>query len=166
VAETTDSPFFILPGAALPAAADAAVLGSKAAGLARLARAGLRVPPAFVLGTPVCRAYFARGGRLSSEMRGMLEAGLARLGDATGRQYGDTRRPLLLAVRSGAPVSMPGMLETVLNVGLTEHNLAGFLRATGNPRLVRDCYRRLIRDFTVVVHGGAAAPFDALAERH
>jgi len=166
VAETTDSPFFILPGAAMPAAADAAVLGSKAAGLARLARAGLRVPPAFVLGTPVCRDYFARGGRLSSEVRGMLEAGLARLGDATGRQYGDTRRPLLLAVRSGAPVSMPGMLETVLNVGLTEHNLAGFLRATGNPRLVRDCYRRLIRDFTVVVHGRAAAPFDALAERH
>ena len=96
----------------------------------------------------------------------MLEAGLRRLADATGRQFGDTRRPLLLAVRSGAPVSMPGMLETVLNVGLTEHNLSGFLRSTGNPRLVRDCYRRLIRDFTTVVHGAAAAPFDALAERH
>jgi len=149
----------------MPAAADAAALGSKAAGLARLARAGLRVPPAFVLGTAVCRDYFARGGRLSQEVRAMLEAGLARLADATGRQYGDTRRPLLLAVRSGAPVSMPGMLETVLNVGLTEHNLAGLLRSTGNPRLVRDCYRRLIRDFTTVVHGAAAAPFDALAER-
>jgi len=165
VTEAIDSPFFILPGAVMPAAADAAALGSKATGLARLARAGLRVPPAFVLGTAVCRDYFARGGRLSQEVRAMLEAGLARLADATGRQYGDTRRPLLLAVRSGAPVSMPGMLETVLNVGLTEHNLAGLLRSTGNPRLVRDCYRRLIRDFTTIVHGGAAAPFDALAER-
>ncbi len=165
MAEGIDSPFFILRGAALPAAADADTLGSKAAGLMRLAHAGLRVPPAFVLGTAVCRDYFARGGRLSPELRGMLEAGLTRLGDATGRQYGDTRRPLLVAVRSGAPVSMPGMLETILNVGLTEHNLAGFLRSTGNPRLVRDCYRRLIRDFTTAVHGGAAAPFDALAER-
>jgi pyruvate, orthophosphate dikinase len=166
VGEGIDSPFFILPGAAMPAAADAAALGLKAAGLLRLARAGLRVPPAFVLGTAVCRDYLARGGGPSQKVRAMLEAGLARLGEATGRQYGDTRRPLLLAVRSGAPVSMPGMLETVLNVGLTEHNLSGFLRSTGNPRLVRDCYRRLIRDFTTVVHGGAAAPFDALAERH
>jgi pyruvate, orthophosphate dikinase len=166
VTEGIDSPVFILPGAAVPAAADAAALGSKAAGLLRLAHAGLRVPPAFVLGTAVCRDYFARGGALSDEMRGMLEAGLARLGEATGRKFGDARRPLLLAVRSGAPVSMPGMMETILNVGLSEHNLSGFLRGTGNPRLVHDCYRRLIRDFTTVVHGGAAAPFDALAERH
>jgi pyruvate, orthophosphate dikinase len=68
-------------------------------------------------------------------------------------------------VRSGAPVSMPGMMETILNVGLSEHTLRGFLRSTGNPHLVRDCYRRLIRDFTAVVHGAAPALFDALVER-
>jgi pyruvate, orthophosphate dikinase len=165
VSEASDSLFFILPNAALPAGADAAALGSKAWGLWRLVRAGLRVPPAFVLGTALCRDYLARGGELTEEMRALLRAGLARLADATGRQFGDARQPLLVAVRSGAPVSLPGMLETVLNVGLTEHNLAGFLRSTGNPRLVRDCYRRLIRDFTAVVHGAAVAPFDALTAR-
>ena len=157
--------FFIQPNAAVPAAADAAVLGSKAWGLLRLARLGVRVPPAFVLGTEVCREYFARGGMLPPAVRGLLETGLARLAEATGRQFGDRRRPLLVAVRSGAPVSMPGMMETILNIGLTEHTLHGFLRSTGNPRLVRDCYRRLVRDFTVVVHGTAPAAFEALVER-
>ncbi|HXY75893.1 MAG TPA: PEP/pyruvate-binding domain-containing protein, partial [Steroidobacteraceae bacterium] len=163
--EASENLFFILPGAAVPAGADTAALGSKAWGLLRLARQGLRVPPAFVLGTAVCREYFARGGELSAEMRAMLDTGLARLADATRREFGDTRRPLLVAVRSGAPVSMPGMMETILNVGLSEHNLSGFLRNTGNPRLVRDCYRRLVCDFTTVVHGTSAAPFDALLQR-
>jgi pyruvate,orthophosphate dikinase len=164
MSEASDSLSFILPNAA-PPAAEPAALGSKAWGLWRLARAGLRVPPAFVLGTALCRDYFARGGRMPDETRSLLGTGLARLGDTTGRQFGDSRRPLLVAVRSGAPVSMPGMMETILNVGLTEHNLGGFLRGTGNPRLVRDCYRRLIRDFTTVVHGCAPEPFEALAER-
>jgi pyruvate, orthophosphate dikinase len=164
MAEVSDKLFFILPNAAVPAGADATALGSKAWGLLRLVRLGLRVPPAFVLGTAACRDYFARGGQLTDEVRTLLGAGVARLCDATGRRFGDTRRPLLLAIRSGAPVSMPGMLNTILNIGLSEHNLRGFLRSTGNPRLVRDCYRRLVRDFTVVVYGGAAAPFDALVE--
>src|SRR3974390_830578 len=161
----TETLFFIQPNAAVPAAADAAVLGSKAWGLLRLARLGVRVPPAFVLGTEVCREYFARGGQLPPAVRGQLETGLARLAEATGRQFGDSRRPLLVAVRSGAPVSMPGMMETILNIGLTEHTLHGFLRSTGNPRLVRDCYRRLVCDFTVVVHGAAPAAFETLVER-
>ena len=164
MAETRDSLFFILPNAATPAA-DVSAVGSKAAGLLRMARQGLRVPPAFVLGTAVCRECLPRGGELSDEVRALLNAGLARLADATGQRFGDTRRPLLVAVRSGAPVSMPGMMDTILNIGLTEHNLHGFLRSTGDPRLVRDCYRRLMRDFTSVVHGTAAAAFDALAER-
>jgi pyruvate,orthophosphate dikinase len=157
--------FFIQPNAAVPAAVDPTVLGSKAWGLLRLARLGVRVPPAFVLGTAVCREYFARGGQLPPVVRGLLTVGLARLAEATGRQFGDARRPLLLAVRSGAPVSMPGMMETILNIGLSENTLHGFLRSTGNPRLVRDCYRRLVRDFTVVVHGTAPAAFEALIER-
>ncbi|HYB32745.1 MAG TPA: PEP/pyruvate-binding domain-containing protein [Steroidobacteraceae bacterium] len=157
--------FLILPNAAVPAAPDPAALGSKAWGLVRLARQGLRVPPAFVLGTAVCRDYYARGGQLCGEARALLGGGLARLAEATGRQFGDARRPLLLAVRSGAPVSMPGMLETILNVGLSEHTLHGLLRSTGNPRLVRDCYRRLVRDFTVAVHGVSTSEFDALVER-
>jgi len=164
VADLRENLFFILPNAATPAA-DLDALGSKAWGLMRMSRQGLRVPPAFVLGTAVCRDFLARGAELSDEVRGLLETGLARLADATGQRFGDARRPLLLAVRSGAPVSMPGMMDTILNVGLSDHNLSGFLRSTGNPRLVRDCYRRLVRDFTTVVHGSTAAPFDALIER-
>src|SRR3974377_1545495 len=99
--------FFTQPNAAVPAAADAAVLGSKAWGLLRLVRLGVRVPPAFVLGTEVCREYFARGGKLPAAIRSQLTVGLARLAEATGRQFGDSRHPLLVAVRSGAPVSMP-----------------------------------------------------------
>jgi pyruvate,orthophosphate dikinase len=154
--------FFALPNATAPADTDVAALGSKAYGLLRLARLGARVPPAFVLGTTVCRDYYAGGGRLPGDVRAMLETGLARLSEATDRQFGATRRPLLLAVRSGAPVSMPGMMETVLNVGLCDRTLGGFLRSTGNPRLVWDCYRRLVRDFTQVVHGCPPTALDAV----
>jgi len=168
--------FFILPrtadtsadpAAAATSQADrAALMGSKAAGLLRLAQLGLPVPPAFVLGTALCREYFARGGELPGATRELLAQGLARLEEATGRHFGGARRPLLVSVRSGAAVSMPGMLQTILNVGLSEHNLRGLLRSSGNPRQVRDCYRRLVRDFTEVVHGADAGQFDALAARH
>lgn len=154
--------FFVLPNVAVPPTASAATMGSKAYGLLRLARLGLPVPPAFVLGTALCRDYFASGPRFREEMRARLGAGLARLEEATGHQFGGTRRPLLVSVRSGAPVSMPGMMETILNVGLCERNLHGLLRATGNPRQVRDCYRRLVRDFMEVVHGAPATAFDAI----
>jgi pyruvate,orthophosphate dikinase len=144
----------------------AATMGAKAYGLLRLAQLGLSVPPAFVLGTAVCREYFAGGGRLPDITRELLTRGLSRLEAATGRGFGDTRRPLLVSVRSGAAISMPGMLQTILNIGLCEHTLGGLLRASGNPHQVRDCYRRLIRDFAEVAHGADAARFDALAARH
>jgi pyruvate,orthophosphate dikinase len=172
--------FFILPnaadpdptaGAAPPApsgpvTATAAAMGSKAAGLLRLAQLDLPVPPAFVLGTAICREYFAQGGRLPGGTRELLAQGLSRLEQATGLGFGSARRPLLVSVRSGAPVSMPGMLQTILNIGLCEHTIPGLLRSSGNPRLTRDCYRRLVRDFTEVVHGADAAQFDALVDRH
>src|SRR5271156_3547901 len=132
-------------------AARAATMGSKASGLLRLAQLGLPVPPAFVLGTAICRQYFAEGGRLPHGIRELLVEGLSRLEEATGHGFGSARRPLLVSVRSGAPVSMPGMLQTILNVGLCEQTIPGLLRFTGNPRQVRDCYRRLVRDFTEVV---------------
>jgi pyruvate,orthophosphate dikinase len=161
--------FFVLPQAAALAetrAASAATMGSKAYGLLRLVQLGLPVPPAFVLGTALCREYFDRSGRLADCTRDLLTRGLARLEEATGRGFGNTRRPLLVSVRSGAAISMPGMLQTLLNVGLCEHNLRGLLRTSGNPRQVRDCYRRLVRDFAEVVHGADAAQFDALVARH
>jgi pyruvate, orthophosphate dikinase len=166
MSEGQDALVLISPDAAVPAWADAATIGSKAYGLLRLVRLGLSIPPAFVLGTGLCREYFARGGRLPEQMPRLLADGLAQLEHTTGRRFGAARRPLLVSVRSGAPVSMPGMLESILNVGLCETTLNGLLRATGNPRQTRDCYRRLIRDFTVLVHAAPSAPFDALAERH
>lgn len=158
--------FFVVPGLAPGPAASAATMGSKSYGLARLARLGLPVPPAFVLGTALCRDYFAAGRRLPDDARELIAAGLGRLAEASGRQFGAERAPLLVSVRSGAAVSMPGMMETLLNVGLTERNLHGLLRATGNPRQARDCYRRLVRDFSEVVFGASAEPFDALVAQH
>ena len=146
-------------------AAHAAAMGSKASGLLRLAQLGLPVPPAFVLGTALCREYFAQGDHLPHGTRELLVEGLSRLEEATGLGFGSARRPLLLSVRSGAPVSMPGMLQTILNVGLCEHTIPGLLRSSGNPRLVRDCYRRLVRDFTEVVYGVDVLQFDSLVER-
>jgi len=105
------------------------------------------VPPAFVLGTGLCRAYYASGRKLPGNLRELLVQGLARLEEATGGGFGRARRPLLGSVRSGAPISMPGMMDSIPNTGLDEASLRGLLRATGNPRLVQDCHRRLIRDF-------------------
>ncbi len=157
--------YFVMPGVSAPAEASAETMGSKAFGLLRLARLGLPVPPAFVLGTAFCRQYFERGRHLPEDLREVLAHGLARLEAATGRAFGSPRRPLLVSVRSGAPVSMPGMMETILNIGIGEKSLRGLLRLTGNPLQTNDCYRRLVRDFTVVVHGAEAHAFDALVER-
>jgi len=136
-------------------------LGFKAYNLARLARLGVPVPPAFVLGTGWCRAFRVRGGTLPEETPAELVAALRHIEAASGLGFGSSRRPLLVSVRSGAPVSMPGMMETVLNVGLAESTLPGLLRLTGNPRLVWDSYRRLIESYAEIVAGLAAETFAA-----
>ncbi|HXQ63253.1 MAG TPA: PEP/pyruvate-binding domain-containing protein [Steroidobacteraceae bacterium] len=137
-----------------------AELGFKAHNLARLTRIGIPVPPAFVLGTSWCRACLAQGGQLPEGARGQLAAALRRLEAASGLAFGSSRRPLLVSVRSGAPVSMPGMMDTVLNVGLGDGTLSGLLRLSGNPRLVWDSYRRLIESFAETVAGLPGAPFE------
>ncbi len=147
---------FILPNEALPAGGADAV-GNKAWNLMRLAQAGLPVPPAFVLPIAWCRAP-----RDPAALRQALAAGIARLEAATGLGFGSARRPLLVAVRSGAAVSMPGMLETVLNVGLNPRSVEGLVRLTGNPRLAWDSDRRLVQGYAEVVAGLPAEPFEAL----
>lgn len=138
------------PGAVPPAEA----IGNKAHNLARMVRIGLRVPPAFVLGTAWC----ARADRLRpADWMPAVQA----LERATGRRLGDPRRPLLLSVRSGAAVSMPGMMETLLNIGLNDAAVQGLVRNTGNPRLAWDAYRRLVAGFGEVVMGLPAAAFEA-----
>jgi pyruvate, orthophosphate dikinase len=150
--------------AAAPAPADAALLGFKALGLARMASLGLPVPPAFVLSTEFCRRLLQEPQRFRSPLRRALEEQLPWLQAVTGLGFGDPRKPLLLSVRSGAPVSMPGMMATLLNVGLCDATVRGLLRMTGNPRLVWDSYRRLVQGFAEVLHGAAAHPFAAALE--
>ncbi len=148
-------------GAGLPPGGADAV-GGKAWNLARLADAGLPVPPAFVLPTSWCRAL--RDGTADEAAVAMaLDMGIARLEAATGLGFGSARRPLLVSVRSGAAVSMPGMLETVLDVGLNAAGVAGLLRLTGNPRLAWDCYRRLLQGYAEVVQGLPTA-FDGMVD--
>ena len=129
-------------------------IGFKAHNLARMAALGLPVPPAFVLGTAWC----ADAAALQPDV---WQPALDALAQASGARFGDARRPLLLSVRSGAPVSMPGMMETLLNIGLCDATAPGLLRATGNPRLVWDAYRRLVAGFGEVVLGIDAAVFEA-----
>jgi len=140
--------------AQLTAGATPALLGFKAYNLARMAAIGLNVPPAFVLGTQLCATPDA-------VTPGLWRPALAVLERETGLTFGDARRPLLLSVRSGAPVSMPGMMETLLNIGLTDATLPGMIRLTGHPRLAWDAYRRLIAGYGEVVAGIAAAAFEA-----
>lgn len=149
--------------AGLPVAApDPARMGFKAANLARMVALGLPVPPAVVLGTGCCRAMARDPADFGKQLPAVLAEEIARLERLTGLRFGAGRRPLLVSVRSGAPVSMPGMMDTLLNIGLTETSLPGLLRATGNPRLVWDAWRRLIQQFAEVVHGQPAEPFEAI----
>mgnify|MGYP005811753213 CR=1 FL=1 len=150
---------FIVPGMPLPAGGPAE-MGNKAWNLMRMAAAGLPVPPGFVLPTAWCRARRA-GQADASDLRRALVAGIKRIESETGLVFGGRRRPLLVSVRSGAAVSMPGMLETVLDVGLDHTTVEGLIRLTGNPRLAWDSYRRLVQGFAEVVGGVPADPFEA-----
>jgi len=122
------------------------LLGGKGANLAEMTRLGLPVPPGFTITTEACRAYL-RDGAPPAELEGEVDDHLAALEKAMGRRLGDPDDPLLVSVRSGAKFSMPGMMETVLNVGLTDASVAGLVRQSGNERFAWDSYRRLIQMF-------------------
>ena len=141
-----------------------ALVGNKAANLARLDKLGLRVPPALALPTALCREFLERGV-LPAQFPARLTGSLRQLEDATGLMLGD-RRPLLLSVRSSPPISMPGMLDTVLNVGLTEQSVQALIRHTGNAWLAWDSYRRLVLSFADVVHQLDQRPFAELTATH
>jgi pyruvate, orthophosphate dikinase len=150
----------ILPAAAMPAGGETDV-GDKAWNLIRMAAAGLPVPAGFVLATEWCRRRRA-GQADDARLAATLAAGIEVLEEATGLRFGSPRCPLLVSVRSGAPVSMPGMLETVLDVGLNADAVDGLIRLTGNPRLAWDSWRRLVQSFAEVVRGLPVEPFERL----
>ncbi len=148
--------YTILPGSPLPKGG-AQEVGNKAWGLLRMVQAGLPIPPAFVLPTAWCQRT-----QTAPLLRQTLAAGIMQLQSASGLEFGASRRPLLVSVRSGAAVSMPGMMETVLNIGLNPDTVEALLRLTGNPRLAWDSYRRLVQGYAEVVAYLPTAPFDEL----
>jgi pyruvate,orthophosphate dikinase len=131
----------------------AETIGAKAANLARMAALGLPVPPAFVLPVKLCAAIVAGETQARQRVSDDLAKGIAFLEQATGRRLGDRRRPLLVSVRSGAARSMPGMLDTVLDVGCSAHAVHGLVRMSGNPRFAWDCRRRFLESYGGVVLG-------------
>jgi pyruvate,orthophosphate dikinase len=138
------------------------LLGGKGANLAEMTRLGLPVPPGFTITTEACRHYLEQG-RQPDQLRVQVTMALRHLEDAVGRRLGDSTDPLLVSVRSGAKYSMPGMMETVLNVGLNDHSVVGLEEESGDPRFAWDSYRRLIQMFGKTVLGVEGEAFaDAL----
>ena len=136
------------------------LLGGKGANLAEMTRLGLPVPPGFTVSTEACRAYFAAGEKLPDGLAEEIERARIRLEDATGRRIGQHDDPLLVSVRSGAPFSMPGMMDTVLNLGLNDASVQGLARQTGDERFAWDAYRRLVQLFGKVVLGVSGEAYD------
>ncbi len=129
------------------------LLGGKGANLAEMAGLGIPVPPGFTLSTEVCRYYEEHDGTYPEGLEAEVESSLHRLEEATGMRFGDPEEPLLVSVRSGAAVSMPGMMDTVLNLGLTDKTVAGLIARGGNERFAYDSYRRLVQMYGDVVLG-------------
>ena len=139
-----------------------ALLGGKGANLGEMTKLRLPVPPGFTVTTEACRAFLAAGERFPKGMWEEVLAAVRVLEQATGKKLGDAARPLLVSCRSGAKFSMPGMMDTVLNIGLNDEVAAGLVRLTGDERFVFDAYRRLLQMYGTVVLDVPHKPFDAL----
>src|ERR1700726_469832 len=137
------------------------VLGGKGAGLAEMTNAGLPVPPGFTIQTEACREYM-RDNAVSNEVDRQMQEALARLESLQGQQLGKGENPLLVSVRSGAKFSMPGMMDTILNLGLNDQSVEALARRTNNPRFAYDSYRRLIQMFGNVVLDIEKSVFDEI----
>lgn len=132
------------------------LLGGKGANLAEMTNLKIPVPPGFTITTEVCTLYYKNNKRYPKELEAQVEAAMKKVEKIMGKKFGDPDNPLLVSVRSGARSSMPGMMETVLNIGLTEKTIPGLIRRTGNERFVYDAYRRLLMMYSDVVMEKAA----------
>jgi len=142
------------------------LLGGKGANLAEMANAGLPVPPGFTITTEACNAYFEAGEQLPEGTWEQTLRALKTVEEQTGKKFGDPKNPLLVSVRSGARVSMPGMMDTVLNVGLNPETLQGLAELMGNERFVWDAYRRLVQMFGSIVKGVDRHEFEATLDEY
>ena len=127
------------------------LLGGKGANLAEMTRLGLPIPQGFTVTTEACTDYYSQGKQISGEIEAQIFEALEKLEKQQGKKFGDMENPLLVSVRSGARASMPGMMDTILNLGLTDAAVEGFAKKTGNPRFAYDSYRRFIQMFSDVV---------------
>jgi pyruvate,orthophosphate dikinase len=130
---------------------DKNILGGKGVGLAEMARLGIPIPPGFTITTEVCTAFYKNKGRYPEGLKEQVNKAMLKVERATGAKFGDPKNPLLFSARSGARSSMPGMMETVLNIGLTSKTISGMIEKTKNARFVWDSYRRLIQMYSDVV---------------
>jgi pyruvate,orthophosphate dikinase len=137
------------------------LLGGKGIGLAEMTQLGVPVPAGFTITTDACRAYMSAGKQLPEGLEEEVEQHLGALEERTGRRFGDPDDPLLVSVRSGAAISMPGMMDTILNVGLNDVSVGGLARSTGNEWFAHDCYRRLIEMYGETVDGVHNERFNA-----
>ncbi|HKH82075.1 MAG TPA: pyruvate, phosphate dikinase [Gemmatimonadales bacterium] len=141
------------------------ILGGKGAGLAEMTTIGIPVPPGFTIASNLCLHYL-ESGQFPKRLQSQVENALQRLESVTGKHLGDRDKPLLVSVRSGAAVSMPGMMETILNLGLNDVTVEGLTRQSGNPAFAWDSYRRFVQMYGSVVFDLAKKPFEQILEEH
>ncbi len=142
------------------------LLGGKGAGLCTMAQLGLPVPPGFVITTEVCRRYYESGGKLPDELMNEVGAAMQKLEKLTGKHFGDLNNPLLVSIRSGSMLSMPGMMDTILNLGLNDESIEGLAKGTKNERFAYDAYRRFIQMFGKIVLGIDGKKFEEAFDGH
>ena len=140
------------------------LLGGKGSNLAEMASIGLPVPPGFTVTTEVCTAFYANGRQYPAELAGQVADGVAHIERTTGRAFGDAANPLLVSVRSGARASMPGMMDTVLNLGLNDATVEGLAAGSGDARFAWDSYRRFVQMYSEVVLGLEHGAFEEALE--
>jgi len=145
--------YFFSKGRSEGSAAMKDLLGGKGANLAEMASLGIPVPPGFTISTEVCRYYDEHNKTYPESLKEEVEKNLHQLEEVTGMKFGSADSPLLVSVRSGAAISMPGMMDTVLNLGLTDETVKGLVARTGNERFAYDSYRRLVQMYGDVVLG-------------
>ena len=136
------------------------ILGGKGAGLAEMTAAGMPVPQGFTITTEACTQYYTDGRKINDEIVADIFAHVKGLEEITGKTFGDINNPLLVSVRSGARQSMPGMMDTILNLGLNDEAVEGLAKKTGNERFAYDSYRRFVQMFSDVVMGVSKSLFE------
>jgi len=140
------------------------ILGGKGSGLAEMTNAGMPVPQGFTITTEACTQYYADGREINAEIQADIFRYMEKLEEITGKKFGDVENPLLVSVRSGARQSMPGMMDTILNLGLNDASVEGLAKKTNNPRFAYDCYRRFVQMFSDVVMGVSKTLFEEVID--